>query len=89
MPRRRREFEPGEAGAEAAQLEQVERCRRVQIHWLSDAGRFTLFEREQYNWIDLTSLVAFLLKYTHDDFLYPIHPNILLKKNCRMVYGRL
>ncbi len=31
-----------------AQLEQVERCRRVKIHWLSDAGRFTLFEREQY-----------------------------------------
>jgi hypothetical protein len=29
LTRRCPEFEPGESGAEAAQLEQVERCRRV------------------------------------------------------------
>jgi len=37
LTRSRPEFEPGEAGAEAAQLEQVERCRRVSNSEADDA----------------------------------------------------
>ncbi len=36
---RRPKFEEGEADAEDAQLEQVERCMRTQILWLSDAAQ--------------------------------------------------
>lgn len=49
MPRRRPEFEPGEADVEAAKLEKFSDADGSQIQWLSDAGRFTLFGREQYN----------------------------------------
>jgi hypothetical protein len=48
MPRRCPEFEPGEAGVETAKLEKFSDADGSQIQWLSDAGRFTLFEREQY-----------------------------------------
>ncbi len=40
---RRPEFEPGEAGAEAAQLEQVERCRRVSNSAADDAAKNQFF----------------------------------------------
>jgi hypothetical protein len=49
MPRRCPEFEPGEAGVETAKLEKFSDADGSQIQWLSDAGRFTLFEREQYS----------------------------------------
>ena len=48
MPRRCPEFEPGEAGVETAKLEKFSDADGSQIQWLSDAGRFTLFGREQY-----------------------------------------
>ena len=48
MPRRRPEFEPGEADAEAAKLKKFSDAGGSQIQWLSDAGRFPLFEWEQY-----------------------------------------
>ena len=48
MPRKRPELEPGEAGVEAAKLEKFSDADGSQIQWLLDAGRFTLFEREQY-----------------------------------------
>jgi hypothetical protein len=48
MPRRRPEFESGEAGAEAAKLEKFSDAGGSQNLWLPDAGRFTLFGREQY-----------------------------------------
>ncbi|HSX11067.1 MAG TPA: hypothetical protein VLF94_05080 [Chlamydiales bacterium] len=51
MPRRRPEFGPGVAGSEAAQLEQVERCRRLPcgVHpglnsVAADAGRNRLLK---------------------------------------------
>ena len=47
MPRRRLEFESGEAGVEAAKLEEFSDAEGSQIHRLSDAGRFTLFARSQ------------------------------------------
>src|SRR5262245_60576327 len=50
MPRMCLEFEPGEAGAEAAKLEKFSDAGGSQIQRLTDAGRFTLFEREQYNY---------------------------------------
>ncbi len=48
MPRRRPEFKPGEADVEAAKLKKFSDADGSQIQRLSDAGRFTLFEREQY-----------------------------------------
>ncbi|HSX26432.1 MAG TPA: hypothetical protein VLE89_05430 [Chlamydiales bacterium] len=39
MPRRRPEFEPGVAGAEAAQPEGLGDAGGPQIQWLPDAGR--------------------------------------------------
>jgi fatty acid synthase len=39
------------AGAEAAQLEEVERCRRAQSLWLSDAGRNRFSNHERYTLI--------------------------------------
>jgi hypothetical protein len=51
MPRRRHEFEPGEVGAEAVKLEKFSDAGGSQIQRLSDVGRFTLFEREQYTTI--------------------------------------
>jgi hypothetical protein len=46
MPRRLPEFEPGEAGAEAAKLKKFSDAGGSQIQWLLDAGRLTFFERE-------------------------------------------
>jgi hypothetical protein len=45
----RPEFEPGVADAEAAKLKKFSEAGRSQIQWLSDAGRFTLWNRPQYN----------------------------------------
>jgi hypothetical protein len=39
MPRRRPEFEPGAAGAEAAKLFKFSDAGRTQIQWLSDAAQ--------------------------------------------------
>ena len=39
MPRRRPEFEPGFAGAEAAKLKKFSDAGGSQIQWLPDAGR--------------------------------------------------
>ncbi len=47
---RRPEFEPGEAGAEAAQLEQVERCRRVSNSAADDAAKNQFFRLFGYKW---------------------------------------
>jgi len=48
MPRRRLEFELDEVGVEAAKLKKFSDAGGSQIQWLPDAGRFTLFGREQY-----------------------------------------
>ena len=56
LARRRPEFEPGIAGAEAAQLEKVERCRRVQSQRLSDVVKSLFFIRF---WYILVLLFAF------------------------------
>ena len=43
MARRRPEFEPGEAGAEAAKLKKFSDAGGSQIQWLSDAARNQFF----------------------------------------------
>lgn len=50
MPRRRPEFEPGEAGVEAAKLRKFSDGDGSQIQRLPDAGRFTIFKRAEYDW---------------------------------------
>jgi DNA gyrase/topoisomerase IV subunit B len=51
MSRRRLEFEPGEAGVEAAKLKKFSDGDGSQIEWLPDAGRFTLLGQVQYSFL--------------------------------------
>ena len=48
MARRRPEFEPGLAGAEAAKLKKFGDAGGSQIQWLSDAARNRFFRLFQY-----------------------------------------
>ena len=59
-------FEPDEVGAEAAKLEKFSDAGGSQIQRLSDAGRFTLFDREQYQML----FFAFLLAMTFSAEIY-------------------
>src|SRR5690606_15989325 len=49
MPRRRPEFEPGEAGVEAAKLKKFSDADGSQSQWLPDAGRNRFLKLFRYN----------------------------------------
>ena len=69
MPRRRPEFGPGVAGAEAAKLEKFSDAGGTQIQWLPDAGRIQVSSRAQYKQYLETSKVCLR-------FLPPYSPNL-------------